>query len=262
MQQLTGVDASFLYFETPNAPKKEPSPSGPPAFDVDGAGSPSTPPPAPPPPSPPAEGRVPVEVPSPSPPAAAAPALPPRLMPIEEGDAAPAPPPPASKPARAAPAAPRVAKAAAPKPAPTKKSAAVAARSRSAKRALRASTATTAGPAATFPGFRLLEGGGSRVFVKIEGRVGVTERRGPGQFVVALPGVSVPSRNDRRPLDTSFFPTPVSQVRLVPREGGADLVIELRQPSEMKLRVEELRDGVVVMIDFPALSGGPSGAVR
>jgi hypothetical protein len=30
----------------------------------------------------------------------------------------------------------------------------------------------------------------------------------------------------------------------------------------MKLRVEELRDGVVVMIDFPALSGGPSGAVR
>ena len=137
--------------------------------------------------------------------------------------------------------------------------AAVKPRSRAAKHSARG---LTGGPAATFPGFRLLEGGGSRVFVKIEGKVGVTERRGRGQFVVALLGVSVPSRNDRRPLDTSFFPTPVSQVRLVPHEGGADLVIELKQPSEMKLRVEELRDGVVVMIDFPALSGGPSGAVR
>jgi hypothetical protein len=152
-----------------------------------------------------------------------------------------------------------VARASAPKAAPQKKSVAAKARSKGRERAARE---VASGPAATFPGFRLLEGGGSRVFVKIEGKVGVTERRGQGQLVVALPGVSVPSRNDRRPLDTSFFPTPVSQVRLVPHEGGADLVIELKQPSEMQLRVEELRDGVVVMIDFPAPSGGRLGSVR
>lgn len=178
-------------------------------------------------------------------------------MPIESGDAAP--PPPARKSQRAISAAPAPPRAIAPNAAPPRKSAAIKSRVGSRKRDARALTSGLAGgPAATYPGFRLLENGGSRVFVKIAGKVSVAERKGQGQHVIALAGVSVPSRNDRRPLDTSFFPTPVSQVRLVPHEGGADLVIELKQPSSMQLRVEELRDGIVVMIDFPRLTGGSS----
>jgi hypothetical protein len=135
------------------------------------------------------------------------------------------------------------------------KAAALPARGKVAKRGARASSG---GPAATYPGFRMLEGGGSRVFVKITGKVGVAERRGKGQLIVALEGASVPSRTNRLPLDTSFFPTPVSQVRLVQHEGGAELVIELRQASEMRLHTEEHRDGVVVMVDFPR----PASALR
>jgi hypothetical protein len=112
------------------------------------------------------------------------------------------------------------------------------------------------GPVATFPGFRIMEGGSSRVFVRISSKVEVTEHRGQGQIVYRLRGAGVPSRTNRLPLDTSFFATPVSQVRLVPQGEDADLVIELRQASDARFRVEEQRDGVVLVVDFPMAAGG------
>jgi hypothetical protein len=98
----------------------------------------------------------------------------------------------------------------------------------------------------------MLEGGGSRVFVRVHGRAAVVERKARGQLIVALDGVAAPSRTNRLPLDTSFFPTPVSRVQLVATGGGAELVIELREPiSGARVHSQAVDDGIVVMVDFP-----------
>jgi hypothetical protein len=101
----------------------------------------------------------------------------------------------------------------------------------------------------------MMEGGSSRVFVRISSKIEVTELRAQGQIVYRLRGAGVPSRTNRLPLDTSFFTTPVSQVRLVPQGEDADLVIELRQPSDARYRIEEQRDGMVLVVDFPMAAG-------
>jgi hypothetical protein len=111
------------------------------------------------------------------------------------------------------------------------------------------------GPVATFPGFRMMEGGASSVFVKISSKVDVTEHKAQGQVVYRLRGAGVPSRTNRLPLDTSFFATPVSQVRLVPQGEDVDLVIELRQASDARHRVEEQQGSMVLVVDFPRASG-------
>jgi hypothetical protein len=242
-------------FQTPRAAAPAPPPpASPPAFDVaqEGSSKPQAPSGGEA-PSPPSlkiiEDPAPAPTqagPAPAPSVASAPPL--KIRPIN-ADPEPAPATAAGPRGRKAPV-----KAAAARVAPIK-TAAASARGKVAKRSARASSG---GPAATYPGFRMLEGGGSRVFVKITGKVGVAERRGKGQLIVAFEGASVPSRTNRLPLDTSFFPTPVSQVRLVQHEGGAELVIELRQASEMRLHTEEHRDGVVVMVDFPR----PADALR
>lgn len=101
------------------------------------------------------------------------------------------------------------------------------------------------------PAFRVLEDGSSRVFLRISGKPSISERKAPGQLAVILPGVYVPSRIEQLPLDTSFFATPVSKVRLVGEGANAMLSIELKRPSEPTLRVENQSDGIVILIDFP-----------
>lgn len=101
------------------------------------------------------------------------------------------------------------------------------------------------------PAFRVLEDGSSRVFLKISGKASISERKAPGQLGVILAGVYVPSRIEQLPLDTSFFATPVSKVRLMGEGANAMLSIEMKQPSEPMLRVENQSDGIVVLIDFP-----------
>lgn len=105
---------------------------------------------------------------------------------------------------------------------------------------------------ATYPGFQMLEGGRSRVFVKLSSRVAIEEHKARGQIVYRLKGVDVPSSTNRLPLITSFFATPVALVQLVPQGDDVDLVIELRQDSDMQHRIEEQRDGVLLMVDFPS----------
>src|SRR5688572_11203795 len=43
-------------------------------------------------------------------------------------------------------------------------------------------------PVATFPGFRMLPDGGSRVFVQVSGKVGVAESKAEGRVVYRLKG--------------------------------------------------------------------------
>ncbi|WP_437281755.1 AMIN domain-containing protein [Sorangium sp. So ce375] len=107
-------------------------------------------------------------------------------------------------------------------------------------------------PVATFPGFRMLPAGGSRVFVQIHGgKVDVAESKAAGRLVYRLKGAAAIQTN-RFPLVTSFFATPVTQVQLVDQGNDLDMVIDLRSQIDATYRVIETDQGMVLQVDFPS----------
>ena len=107
------------------------------------------------------------------------------------------------------------------------------------------------GPVATYPGFRMLPDGGSRVFVSVSKKVPITEHKAQGRVVYRMRGVQAPIRTNRLPLLTSFFPTPVGRIQLVEQGTDLDLVIELRAPSEAKHQLLGADGGLLLQVDFP-----------
>jgi len=105
---------------------------------------------------------------------------------------------------------------------------------------------------ATFPGFRMLPGGGSRIFVELTKSVNVDERRANGALVYTLRGAQVLSRNNKNALITTHFATPVARARLVPAGSDVDLVIDLRTGVEATHQVVAGENGTARLeIDFP-----------
>jgi hypothetical protein len=109
------------------------------------------------------------------------------------------------------------------------------------------------GPIAMSPGFAMLQGGKSRIFVEVSKKVDVTEHKVQGRVIYRIKGASVPLRNNRLPLLTGFFPTPVMEARLVEQDNDVALVIDLRQASDVEHRIVESESGMVVQVDFPAI---------
>lgn len=104
----------------------------------------------------------------------------------------------------------------------------------------------------------MLPGGKSLVFVRLSRRVDVAERKAEGRLVYALNGAWVAARTNLLPLPTGYFATPVSSARLVLREGGVDLVVDLRAASEPAYRVVDVAGGrAELQVEFPPLVSGP-----
>lgn len=115
---------------------------------------------------------------------------------------------------------------------------------------------------ATFPGFRMLEGNASRVFLEVSRKVVITEHKAEGRIAYRMQGVGVPTRTNRLALITTFFRSPVGRVQLVEGDDHLDLVIELRTPSQATHRLVESEGGVVLEVDFPAMAGDTTAAVK
>jgi hypothetical protein len=100
----------------------------------------------------------------------------------------------------------------------------------------------------------MLPDGSSRVFVELNEKVTAQELKSQGSVSYVLPGVRVPTQNNRHTLMTQFFNTPVAGVRLVQGKGDARLVIDLRAASSPTSRVVELTPGrwYALEVDFPA----------
>jgi AMIN domain-containing protein len=79
----------------------------------------------------------------------------------------------------------------------------------------------------TWPGFQVSDQG-SRIFVQTSHPVAAQESRGPSRLVYRLPGCVISTRNNRNPLVTTHFNTPVSQAYLRRSGHDVELVIELR----------------------------------
>ena len=106
-------------------------------------------------------------------------------------------------------------------------------------------------PVATYPSFRMLEGGSSRVTLEVDRKVDVVEQKLSGRVLYKLRGTHTPGKVARLPLNTAFFASPVGRVELLGQADGATLSIDLREASEVQYRVIDTPRGIVLQVDFP-----------
>ncbi len=117
------------------------------------------------------------------------------------------------------------------------------------------------GPEVTFAGFRMLEGGGSRIEVELtqDAQADETLRGKKAEYLIR--GARIPVRNNRNPLVTREFDSVVLVARLVPERGkrgkkkavaGVRLVVSLREAVKPTHRVVRKADGTATfMVEFP-----------
>ncbi len=106
-------------------------------------------------------------------------------------------------------------------------------------------------PVVAWPGFQVTPTG-SRVFVAMTRSAAVTESRSALQRVYHIPGGRIGVSNNRRPLITEAFPTPLRRALLRASRGGVDLVLQLRSDVEGRLSQEPGPQGLqFVYVDFP-----------
>jgi hypothetical protein len=107
--------------------------------------------------------------------------------------------------------------------------------------------------AVTFAGFHVFDDGTSRIFVKITKDVPVEAKRQGKQVDFLLRGAKVVVKNNKNPLITKEFVSPVMVARLVSEKEGVVLRVELREAVTPTHRVSRHPDGSVTLhIDFPA----------
>ncbi|MET0593978.1 MAG: hypothetical protein ABW133_14850 [Polyangiaceae bacterium] len=106
---------------------------------------------------------------------------------------------------------------------------------------------------ATFPGFRLLPDGRSRIYVELTKSVSVDERRADGMLIYVIHDARVPVRNNRNALLTTHFNTPVGRARLLSVGPDLELVIDLRAAANATQKIVPADGGGARLeIDFAA----------
>lgn len=104
-----------------------------------------------------------------------------------------------------------------------------------------------------WPGFQMLPGGGSRVFVQATGPISTTARTEADKLLVSLGSARLVHENNGRPLITRYFNTPVIEASVDITAGQATLVLSLRSAVEPSIRTEQASATGYhfVYVDFP-----------
>lgn len=107
---------------------------------------------------------------------------------------------------------------------------------------------------ATWLGFQPLADGGSRFFVQLTSKIEIEIGAGGSErFIVILKNVRVAGRNNRRPLETKLFNTPVTKAFLRHKKRDTELVFELRSASVPIITNQAGAEGYhFVLFDFPS----------
>ncbi len=106
---------------------------------------------------------------------------------------------------------------------------------------------------ATFPGFRLLPDGRSRIYVEVTRQVTVAARQADRLLIYVLHDTRVPVRNNRNALITTHFATPVARARLLAAGSAVELLIDLRKNTSATYKIVPGENGGARLeIDFPA----------
>jgi hypothetical protein len=106
----------------------------------------------------------------------------------------------------------------------------------------------------TFPGFELLPNGRSRVFVQTSAHIEPVITQVSGRFEIVLRDTKVHLRNNRRPLETEHFDTPLRRASVEQRKRDAVLVLEMKQRVDsVQVHVQPGEDGYFfVFVELPA----------
>jgi hypothetical protein len=111
----------------------------------------------------------------------------------------------------------------------------------------------------TWPGFQST-GQGSRIFVQMSRPAHMETLVGPSRIVFRLTDSVISTRNNRNPLDTSQFNTPVSRAFLRTVRRDVELVVELRAAVQPNVTSGPGEGGFhFVFIDFPGGDWLPHG---
>lgn len=86
----------------------------------------------------------------------------------------------------------------------------------------------------------------SRVFVRLDGKAKYKQYREGGNMILELVNTSVPVKNNTRPLDTSYFNSPVTNVQAVPSGGNTRVTVQLKEAVPFKVK----RIGTTIAVDF------------
>lgn len=106
-------------------------------------------------------------------------------------------------------------------------------------------------PVVNFPGFEVLPDGRSVVTIQVRGPVTVAEQKAEGRIIYVLGGVAVPEKVNRLPLVTQHFATQVTSVTVEQTLAGANLLIDLREPSPSTFKITQNEAGNLVSIVLP-----------
>ena len=114
-------------------------------------------------------------------------------------------------------------------------------------------TATT-GPVAMASGLRMTPGGGAQIFVQLSQNISPHPLRAAGSLTYVFAGFHVPVHNNRHPLETQYFNTPVSDARLVQDKDSVRFVVLLRTAVDPTQHTVEVEPGKTweLQLDFPA----------
>ncbi len=108
-----------------------------------------------------------------------------------------------------------------------------------------------AGTWVTWPGFIMREDGGSRLFLQTTVTVDYKIEKKKKRYIVKLKDANVYLSNNRNPLVTTHFNTPVNRAYLKKRRKAIELVIELRVKQSPEITQSVDQDGYhYLFIDF------------
>ncbi|NJK88233.1 MAG: hypothetical protein HC923_01790, partial [Myxococcales bacterium] len=102
----------------------------------------------------------------------------------------------------------------------------------------------------TYIGFRQTEEV-SRVFVRLDGRARFRQYQEGSLFVLELTDTRVNVKNNERPLDTTYFDSPVLNVRAVSGARATRIEVKLRKSVPWQIK----RIGTTIAVDFQHADG-------
>jgi hypothetical protein len=105
----------------------------------------------------------------------------------------------------------------------------------------------------TWPGFAMRPDGGSRFFLQLTAPVDVAHQTLPNKVVVDLQGARVAGTNNRYPLETRYFNTPVTRAVLKRNKGTTTLELFLRKAAKPRISSRAAPSGYhFLYVDFPS----------
>jgi hypothetical protein len=125
---------------------------------------------------------------------------------------------------------------------------------RTTARSSRAAKAAPQGPIALMPGFAMRSDGTSVVYVELTAAPQVEEHVAKGFVIYTLKDTRIDRANNKNPLETAFYNTPVLRAHLrgVKKEPDAELVIELRAEVKPTFKVLTEKGQARLEVVFPA----------